>query len=265
MLWKPTTEGEDTFIHAYEHFGRHLRIDIKQPYSLSFLYAENLFTEFSRLHASLEIFIRALRGAAFSLPQMGHLEPLPFGRYLAKQDFVSSDLVADRRFCERLKLAARVSADERPPSSALVKRIREEMGRCYMCGRELTQKGDDVDRATVEHLWPLSLGGSSIEDNLIAACKKCNAGRKNSVTWAWGPVSGTDYKHDGDINPEMPLRISLAMVRLMDEAADRARHGRLLTMKQAAIAAAPLFPRVGIDDARHRTYFELLDHVREKA
>jgi hypothetical protein len=230
---------------------------------LGFLYSESLFLEFSRLHASLEIFVRALRGAAFSLQQMGHLEPMPFGKHLARQDFVSSDLVTDRRFCESLKLAARVSADARPPSSALARRIREEMGRCYMCGRQLTQKGDDVDRATVEHLWPLSLGGSSVEDNLIPACRKCNAGRENSVTWAWGPVSGTDYKNDGGIHPAMPLRISLAMVRLMDEAAGRNRRGGLLTLKEAAIAAAPLFPTIGIGDARHRTYFELLDHVRE--
>jgi 5-methylcytosine-specific restriction endonuclease McrA len=162
-------------------FGRHLRLDVRSPYSLDFLYSERLFLEFSQLHASLEIFIRALRGAAFSIPQMGDLEPLPLSRHLAKQGCVSSDLVANRRFCEHLKLAARICVDARVPSPALAKRIREEMGRCYMCGRQLTQKGDDVDRATVEHLWPLSLGGSSDEGNLIAACKKCNGGRENSV------------------------------------------------------------------------------------
>jgi hypothetical protein len=263
MLWKPTTQGEDTFLYAYEHFGRHLKLDVRSPYSLDFLYSERLFVEFSQLHASLEIFIRALRGAAFSIPQMGNLEPLPFGRHLAKQGYVSSDLVANRRFCEHLKLAARISVDARVPSPALATRIREEMGRCYMCGRQLTQKGDDVDRATVEHLWPLSLGGSSDEGNLIAACKKCNHGRENSVTWAWGPVQATDYKNDLSRNPTMPLRISLAMVRLMDEAAGRNGRGKLLTLKEAAIAAAPLFPAIGISDDRHRTYFELLEHVRE--
>lgn len=261
MLWKPTTQGEDTFLYAYEHFGRHLKLEARSPYSLDFLYSESLFLEFSRLHASLEIFIRALRGAAFALPQMDHLQPVQFGKYLAKQGYVSSDLIAHRKFCEHLKLAARVSVDARPASPALAKRIREEIGRCYMCGRQLTQKGHDVDRATVEHLWPLSLGGRSDEENLIAACRKCNEGRENSVTWAWGPVQATDYKNDRALNPTMSLRVSLGMVRLMDEAAGRDGRGKI-TLKEAAIAAAPLFPTIGIGDARHRTYFELLEHVR---
>jgi hypothetical protein len=138
------------------------------------------------------MFIRALRGAGFALSQMGHLDPVPFGKYLAKQGYVSSDLIGHRKFCEHLKLAAQVSVDAGPASPALAKRIREEIGRCYMCGRQLTQRGDDVNRATVEHLWPLSLGGRSDEENLIAACRKCNEGRENSVTWAWGPVQATD-------------------------------------------------------------------------
>lgn len=262
MLWTPTTQGEDTFLYAYEHFGRHLKLDARHPYSLDFLYSESLFLEFARLHASLEIFIRALRGAAFALPQMGHLDPVPFGKHLAKQGYVSSDLIAHRKFCEHLKLAAKVSFDARPVSLALAKRIREEIGRCYMCGRQLTQRGDGVDRATVEHLWPLSLGGRSDEANLIAACRKCNQGRENSVTWAWGPVQATDYKNDSARNPTMPLRVSLAIARLMEKAAGRDGRGKL-TLKQAAMAAAPLFPTIGFGDVRHRTYFELLEHVRE--
>ncbi len=265
MLWKPATLGEETFLHAYQYFGRHLTLAIPPPHSMDSLYSGDLFVEFSRLHASLEIFFRALRGAVFSLPQAGHLQPLHFGKYLARQGFVSSALVVDRRFCERLKLAAKVSTEARPPAPALAKKIREEMGRCYMCGRQLTQKGDDVDRATVEHLWPLSLGGGSNEENLIAACRKCNLGRENSVTWAWGPVQATDYKNDTSKNPPMPLRVSLGMVKLMDEAAGRNGRMKLLTLKQAAVSAAPLFPTIAFDDGRHRTYFELLEYIRKTA
>jgi hypothetical protein len=104
-------------------------------------------------------------------------------------------------------------------------------------------------------------GGESIEPNLIAACKQCNSKRDNSITWAWGPVQSTDYRHQLGVGPNILLRISLAMAKLMLEASGQ-RDGRKSTLKEAAIQNFPLFPNIDIKDGRHRTYFELLDDVR---
>src|SRR3546814_15014473 len=74
-----------------------------------------------------------------------------------------------------------------------------ELGmQCYMCGRALTRRGNaGVDKYTVEHLWPISFGGETIEGNLLPACANCNSRRKHMLSWAWGPVQST-YLHSSE-------------------------------------------------------------------
>jgi hypothetical protein len=40
---------------------------------------------------------------------------------------------------------------------------------CHYCGKPLT-----FDECTVDHVWPLALGGVDANWNLVAACKPCN-------------------------------------------------------------------------------------------
>ena len=46
-------------------------------------------------------------------------------------------------------------------------------GRCYICGRKMTFS-HETDFPTVDHIIPLSLGGSNKESNLAACCARCN-------------------------------------------------------------------------------------------
>ena len=43
---------------------------------------------------------------------------------------------------------------------------------CYYCGREAN---------TVDHIIPISKGGISSEDNMIAACHRCNSGKRDRI------------------------------------------------------------------------------------
>ena len=43
---------------------------------------------------------------------------------------------------------------------------------CYYCGQEAT---------TVDHIVPISKGGISAEDNMIAACLRCNSGKRDRI------------------------------------------------------------------------------------
>src|SRR5690349_2887498 len=63
---------------------------------------------------------------------------------------------------------------------AVSKRTRYEVLRrdnhaCCYCG----QMAPDV-KLTVDHVVPVSLGGSDKPDNLVAACKDCNAGKAST-------------------------------------------------------------------------------------
>jgi len=43
---------------------------------------------------------------------------------------------------------------------------------CYYCGQEAN---------TVDHIIPISKGGISVEDNMIAACVRCNSGKRDRI------------------------------------------------------------------------------------
>ncbi|MFK4583679.1 5-methylcytosine-specific restriction endonuclease McrA [Bradyrhizobium ottawaense] len=262
MLWRPATYGEQAFLHIYENVGRHLSVQHGSDSSLDFLVNERSFQEFAQLHATIEVFIRCMRAAVFLQTEIAHLPAPEYGRQLAKRDYVSLSLASDRRFCELIKQTARISFEARPASNQLAKEVKEATAGCYLCGIALTKAGPAHSRSTVEHLWPLSLGGESIEENLIAACQDCNTKRENSITWAWGPVQSTDYRHDPTKSANVQLRISLAMAKLMSEASAQST-GRRSTLKQAALRISPLFPNFAIRDGRHRVYFELFDEMRK--
>jgi len=56
-------------------------------------------------------------------------------------------------------------------------------GACYYCDRKVGFK-----ELTMDHIIPLSRGGSSTKDNLVPCCKACNNKKKNSL-----PVEWEDY------------------------------------------------------------------------
>ena len=56
-----------------------------------------------------------------------------------------------------------------------------QKGRCYWCGEKVAWRGKHVD-----HVMPLSKGGSNGPENLVVACASCNLkkGAKHPMEWA---------------------------------------------------------------------------------
>ena len=50
-------------------------------------------------------------------------------------------------------------------------------GRCFWCHERLT-----TEAATVDHLLPLSLGGTNERPNCVLCCFRCNQGRGNRLS-----------------------------------------------------------------------------------
>jgi len=59
---------------------------------------------------------------------------------------------------------------------------------CSYCGRKLT-----FAQATLDHVFPQSLGGKSVQANLVLACETCNK-RKSSYDWR-GKVKNSQPDH----------------------------------------------------------------------
>lgn len=63
--------------------------------------------------------------------------------------------------------------------------VRRDGSRCHYCGRQLTQNKSAEYVATgcsIDHVIPISRGGSSDIDNLVLACRQCN-GRKRTLSY----------------------------------------------------------------------------------
>jgi len=58
---------------------------------------------------------------------------------------------------------------------------------CYLCQRELSATAGENDDAflTLEHVWPSSMGGDSVVENLLPACVTCQAAKADAVSWEW--------------------------------------------------------------------------------
>jgi hypothetical protein len=69
--------------------------------------------------------------------------------------------------------------------------LREQRGHsCYLCGKELDAKAGDGEPCalTLEHLWPTSMGGDSVEANLLPACTHCQRDSQDAISWEWANV-----------------------------------------------------------------------------
>lgn len=53
-------------------------------------------------------------------------------------------------------------------------------GECYYCGGKFSK-----DEITMDHIVPLSRGGTSSKNNIVACCKNCNNIKKNKLPLEW--------------------------------------------------------------------------------
>ena len=53
--------------------------------------------------------------------------------------------------------------------------------KCCHCGRKLTLTDKNYKKITVEHIIPISKGGTNEDKNLVALCEECNKAKGNQV------------------------------------------------------------------------------------
>lgn len=73
---------------------------------------------------------------------------------------------------------------------------------CYLCGKQLDLNSTDVQ---VDHVYPVSLGGDSIPNNLKLTCKMCNQAKRNLTYSDFVALCKSIYlysllPHEGPIN-----------------------------------------------------------------
>ena len=134
---------------------------------------------------------------------------------------------------------------------------------CYMCGVALDfGETDKIRMFTMEHIWPQSFGGNSIEENLLPSCGSCNHNKKkNFPTWAMVNIqsmltgfepNGNDLKIDGSVQ-----------FALHHFAARRLAESKQISLKRAFLTLRPwTTPRIrDVNDVGD--FFNLTNHQSE--
>lgn len=153
----------------------------------------------------------------------------------------------------------------REPSGALKRKvIKDGPPHCYSCGRIFYAIYPDAPHSpglepTADHLWPRAIGGDTIEDNLLPACKTCNSRKGHLATWhmAWlQPVVFADCNAQGGVDAvTLEVKMALHIRAAMDYAQNSGS-----TLREAYLAIGPREPLVRIDPAQGYDFFNLRVH-----
>jgi hypothetical protein len=143
---------------------------------------------------------------------------------------------------------------------------RESSGKCCWCAKPTSRAKNtsENDKATVEHIWPEFLGGTSETANLTIACKKCNTVRQHGFTWAWFALQACNEKLDENGKLPRTVMLPLALYRLMRVASGQTRlSAGKLTLKDALNRLKGAIPSLDLAQDRRYTFFELLNLVSD--
>lgn len=117
---------------------------------------------------------------------------------------------------------------------------------CYLCSAELRPSATQGQPGflTLEHLWPQSVGGDSIEENLLPACARCQNITKDTLSWEWFSIHNV-------VLPANPSKSAIASVTRKGHFARhfleamRVANENHLSLKEAFIAVGPMKQPVG--------------------
>ena len=151
-------------------------------------------------------------------------------------------------------------ASGRDPSSNLRKTVlgRGPTCKCYLCGKELNSaSADAADHPTVEHIWPSSMGGDTIEENLLPACKGCQNLTKDTLSWEWVNIQNWVLPVCPSVDALTAVDRRTRYARHFFEAMTRAETERK-TLKEALISLGPMqSPPTHIGSGKPVTFFDL--------
>ena len=60
--------------------------------------------------------------------------------------------------------------------------MQKQGGACAICGEQMS-RGDGPRQMTIDHVMPVSKGGTSVITNLQLACSACNSAKGDAYQW----------------------------------------------------------------------------------
>ena len=157
-------------------------------------------------------------------------------------------------------------------SSAVTEQVWGEMAHpaCYFCGRPFIKTGNRrrskylVDgteiEGTLEHIWPRSLGGDSIVENLVPACKPCNNDKDDHFSWAHFPGHELVYRPGFDGSPHYAAFPRKAKLVLQRRAVLYVAAREKITLKESLTLVGPYGTLAVLDGDDTWDFFSMQNH-----
>lgn len=264
--WQPVTPGERLFMFLYDYVSKNTRDLLDEA---TWVVSVAGLNELSRLSVAMELTHRCLAIAVDMADVLGEVAPITVMQRLRLLVGIQQGHFL-QQLAQETRLAALASLGPHLPSDTVRSQLYSSWGRnCCWCGRTtFGKKGTERGlKTTVEHLWPMYLGGTSEMANLAVACDACNNFRQHGYTWAWFAAQSFYEMPDANTSVKKELQLALALHRLMKVAAGKsAGYGSVpITLKDAAIALGSAIPRLSfpLGDRNRYTYFETLNLAEE--
>jgi len=259
MLWKPVTSGEELFLLMHEQV-HSLFSSESLAEELEFLIAPKDFVEYMKLAASIEVFMRCVRDARAILVQDEAIDSANLVRMIRQEIELPTSLRTSKKFQQLLR---RVAIPEGPRMPGSIVKREALLGlamNCYLCGCQVSVKGKGGRGVlSIEHIWPASLGGESLAENLLPSCSDCNNRKQHTFAWVTGPVLSTYQHESGTVAND--LRLSLGLAKMVHHAFRGGK--RLRTLREAILDCQPIHVIPVLKPNKHHFYFELLPQARQ--
>jgi len=262
--WIPETNGEGLFLRIYQFVAP--KVPPLFP-NENWIVSPDGITEHCRLMASMELTHRCLNTAVslYELNPDASLNALIHRLRLAVGLNQHTDLTL-QQIAQASRLAAFDYIGRKLSSNQTDEVHKTEPKNCCWCGKQTRRRKNATpdEKATVEHLWPEFLGGTSILENLTIACVECNTTRQHAFNWAWFPSQSVNEKLDKNGKLPRGILLSLALHRLIKVASGKtALSTKKTTLKEASKKLTGAIPKVSLEPGTRYTFFEILNNSEE--
>lgn len=262
---KPKTQGERLFLllrdELLEASGRrHIRWS-----NLSGLFDQvggrPEYGDYLRGAAAIHVMRRLLR-----FWEVERLVTSQESQYVKKvASYVRDEVLSSLDDEDTARLARAVISAEKSCNQRITNSVRSRVvgGRkqihCYLCPATLSPNAAQGQPGflTLEHLWPQSVGGDSVEENLLPACERCQDTTKDTMSWEWFNIH----------NVVLPANPSDSAIASVTRKGHFARHflevmrmakEKHLSLKEAFVAIGPIRqPVASISNGGPTTFFDL--------
>jgi len=138
---------------------------------------------------------------------------------------------------------------------------------CCFCGERIVSGADGIfrdgngEKGTLEHIWPASLGGDSVVENLLPACALCNNNKADLFTWEQRLVHDFVYPVNfevRDLYKTFPREEKILLQRrVVTKFAARYK----ITLKEAMCQVGPYERLEAIDSGDTWDFFNVKNHT----